>query len=98
VAAIDLYEGLQTASDTFVATTLNALSKLETLHAILLVCTLGILGYTVLLLLVPFRRQLLAESHRLAGLLSQLPQVRVFVWWGQVNCFDEHFAAFELGC
>jgi hypothetical protein len=76
VGAIDLYEGLQTASDTFVATTLNALGKLQTLHTILLVCTLGILGYVVLLLLVPFRRQLISESHRLAGLLSQLPQVR----------------------
>jgi hypothetical protein len=76
VAANDLYEGLQTASDTFVLTTLNALGSLQTLHTILLIVTLGILAYLVLVLLVPFRRQLLTESNRLAGLLSQLPQVR----------------------
>jgi hypothetical protein len=62
-----------------VLTTLSALGSLQTLHTILLICTLGILGYLVLALLVPFRRQLLTESNRLAGLLSQLPQVRGLV-------------------
>lgn len=76
MAANDLYEGLQTASDTFVGTTLNALGQLQTLHTILLLVTLGLLAWLVLALLLPFRRQLLSESVRLAGLLSQLPQVR----------------------
>lgn len=76
MGAFDLYEGLQTASNMFVQTTLNALSQLSEVHAILLALTVVILAVHVLLLLVPFRRHVLQESMRLAGLLSLLPQVR----------------------
>lgn len=76
VAAGDLYDRLGTAGDLFVNTTLKALGQLKQLHTILLLCTLAIMGVLALLLLIPFKRQLIEESARLAGLLSLLPQVR----------------------
>jgi hypothetical protein len=77
VAANNLYDGLVTASDLFVGTTLTALEALQQLHTYLLAASLLLFGGLLLLLLLPFRRRLVMESLRLAGLLSQLPQVRL---------------------
>lgn len=74
--ATDLYEGLAEVSDVFVGTTLTALDALQQLHTYLLIATVVVFVAVVLVLLVPFRNRLMTESLRLAGLLSQLPQVR----------------------
>lgn len=76
VAATDLYEGLAQVSDAFVGTTMTALDELQQLHTYLLIATIIVFVAVVLVVLVPFRRRLVVESVRLAGLLSQLPQVR----------------------
>lgn len=76
VAANDLYEGLARVSDVFVGTTLTALDELDLLHTYLLIASIVVFVGLVLLVLVPFKKRLVTESVRLAGLLSQLPQVR----------------------
>lgn len=76
VAATDLYEGLSQVSDAFVGTTMTALDDLQQLHTYLLIATIIVFVAVVLVVLVPFRKRLMVESVRLAGLLSQLPQVR----------------------
>eukprot|EP00879_Flechtneria_rotunda_P022137 GHRR01023358.1.p1 GENE.GHRR01023358.1~~GHRR01023358.1.p1 ORF type:complete len:763 (+),score=195.35 GHRR01023358.1:255-2291(+) len=72
--ATDMYEGLLTAGALFTDTTLRALDLVQKLHAILLAITIGTLVLLLIALLLPFKRQLVTESRRLAGLLSQLPQ------------------------
>jgi hypothetical protein len=76
VAANDLYEGLAQVSDAFVGTTMTALDELQQLHTYLLIATIVVFVAVVVVVLVPFRKRLMVESVRLAGLLSQLPQVR----------------------
>lgn len=63
----------------FVGTTLNALSSLQQLHTYLLIASMAIFVGVVVVMLLPFKRRLVTESVKLAGLLSQLPQVRCCV-------------------
>lgn len=63
-------------SDVFVGTTLTALDDLQQMHTYLLIATIIVMVAVVLIVLIPFRKRLLGESVKLAGLLSQLPQVR----------------------
>jgi hypothetical protein len=75
VAANDLYDGLAQVSDVFVGTTIKALEELHMLHTYLLIASIVVFVAVVVGMLVPFRKKLLHESKKLAGLLSQLPQV-----------------------
>jgi hypothetical protein len=77
VAANDLYDGLAQVSDVFVGTTIKALEELQMLHTYLLVASIVVFVAVVVVMLVPFRKKLLHESKKLAGLLSQLPQVSI---------------------
>lgn len=76
VAATDLYDGLTTVSNVFVGTTLTALDELQQLHTYLLIASSAVFVAVVVVMLLPFKRRVVMESVRLAGLLSQLPQVR----------------------
>jgi len=75
VAAFDLYEGLGTVSSLFVGTTLTALGDLQQLHTYLLIASIIVFVGLVVFILLPFKKRLVMESVKLAGLLSQLPQV-----------------------
>lgn len=75
VAAFDLYEGLGTVSNLFVGTTLTALADLQQLHTYLLIASIIVFVGLVFFILLPFKKRLVMESIKLAGLLSQLPQV-----------------------
>jgi hypothetical protein len=76
VAATDLYDGLATVSNVFVGTTLTALDELQQLHTYLLIASIAVFVAVVVVMLLPFKKRVVMESVRLAGLLSQLPQVR----------------------
>jgi hypothetical protein len=76
VAATDLYDGLATVSNVFVGTTLTALDELQQLHTYLLIASIAVFVAVVIFMLLPFKKRVVMESIRLAGLLSQLPQVR----------------------
>jgi hypothetical protein len=76
VAANDLYDGLTSVSNAFVGTTLTALDELQQLHTYLLIASIALFVGLVVIMLMPYQKRLVMESVRLAGLLSQLPQVR----------------------
>lgn len=73
VAAIDLYDGIHTATTLFVTTTMDDIQRVRTMHSILLVMTiLLLLGYAVFLVR-PYISNLKIEATKVAGLLSLLP-------------------------